>query len=74
MGWPIVGDAIYGTAPRSGGPPLHLHAREVTVPLYPKREPVRAVAPVPQPMREELTACGWRGEEAAAPVLSKAAP
>src|SRR5690349_7514317 len=31
MGWPIVGDAIYGTAPRTGGPPLHLHAREVAV-------------------------------------------
>jgi tRNA pseudouridine32 synthase/23S rRNA pseudouridine746 synthase len=26
MGWPILGDAIYGSAPRSGGPPLHLHA------------------------------------------------
>jgi tRNA pseudouridine32 synthase / 23S rRNA pseudouridine746 synthase len=74
MGWPIVGDAIYGSAPRTGGPPLHLHAREVVVPLYPKREPVRVVAPVPQPMREALVACGWRGEEAAAPVLSKAAP
>jgi tRNA pseudouridine32 synthase/23S rRNA pseudouridine746 synthase len=74
MGWPIVGDAIYGTAPRSGGPPLHLHAREIAVPLYPKREPVRVVAPVPQPMREALAAYGWRGEEAAPPVLSKAAP
>jgi tRNA pseudouridine32 synthase/23S rRNA pseudouridine746 synthase len=78
MGWPIVGDAIYGSAPRSGGPPLHLHAREVTVPLYPKREPVRVVAPVPQPMREELTACGWRGEDAApateTAAVSKAAP
>src|SRR5208282_2908868 len=29
MGWPILGDAIYGTAPRSGGPMLHLHAREI---------------------------------------------
>jgi tRNA pseudouridine32 synthase/23S rRNA pseudouridine746 synthase len=74
MGWPVVGDAVYGTAPRFGGPPLHLHAREVVVPLYPKREPVRVVAPVPQPMREALAAYGWRGEEAAPPVLSKAAP
>jgi tRNA pseudouridine32 synthase/23S rRNA pseudouridine746 synthase len=32
-GWPIVGDAIYGNAPRSGGPALHLHAREVVVPI-----------------------------------------
>src|SRR5262249_55627299 len=58
-GWPVVGDAIYGTAPRSGGPPLHLHAREVAVPLYPKREPVRVIAPVPAHMRDALTACGW---------------
>ena len=42
MGWPIVGDTIYGTAPRAGGPPLHLHAREVVVPLYKNKEPVRA--------------------------------
>ena len=25
MGWPILGDAIYGNAPRFGGPILHLH-------------------------------------------------
>jgi tRNA pseudouridine32 synthase/23S rRNA pseudouridine746 synthase len=74
----VVGDAVYGTAPRFGGPPLHLHAREVVVPLYPKREAVRVVAPVPAHLREALTACGWDGEEAAAnetsPVLSTAAP
>jgi tRNA pseudouridine32 synthase/23S rRNA pseudouridine746 synthase len=78
MGWPVVGDAVYGSAPRTGGPPLHLHAREVVVPLYPKREPVRVVAPVPDHMRAALTACGWPGEDAAAAdelsVLSKAAP
>jgi tRNA pseudouridine32 synthase / 23S rRNA pseudouridine746 synthase len=79
MGWPVVGDGIYGTAPRTGGPPLHLHAREVVVPLYPKREPVQVVAPVPAHMREALTACGWEGGEAAAAeegaaLLSTAAP
>ena len=79
MGWPVVGDAVYGTAPRTGGPPLHLHAREVVVPINPKREPVRVVAPVPAHMRAALTACGWRGEEAAATeeataALSIAAP
>jgi len=51
MGWPIVGDTIYGTAPRTGGPGLHLHAREVVVPLYKNREPIRVVAPVPPHMR-----------------------
>ena len=28
MGWPIVGDSVYGSAPRTGGPGLHLHARD----------------------------------------------
>jgi tRNA pseudouridine32 synthase/23S rRNA pseudouridine746 synthase len=60
MGWPIVGDAVYGTAPRSGGPPLHLHSREVVVPLYKNRDAVRVTAPVPAHMRERLGACGWR--------------
>jgi tRNA pseudouridine32 synthase/23S rRNA pseudouridine746 synthase len=65
MGWPIVGDAIYGTAPRKGGPPLQLHAREVVVPLYKNRDPVRVTAPVPEHMREWLKACGWGGNEPA---------
>ncbi len=62
MGWPIVGDAIYGKAPRSGGPILHLHAREVVVPLYKNRAPIRVVAPVPQHMRAALDQCGWNEE------------
>ena len=62
MGWPIVGDRIYGSAPRSGGPDLHLHAREVVVPLYKNREPIRVSAPVPLHMQERLYACGWAGE------------
>jgi tRNA pseudouridine32 synthase / 23S rRNA pseudouridine746 synthase len=62
MGWPIVGDSIYGTAPRTGGPLLQLHAREVVVPLYKNREPIRATAPVPPHMRERLRRCGWTGD------------
>ncbi len=62
MGWPIVGDRIYGSAPRSGGPDLHLHAREVVVPLYKNREPIRVSAPVPLHMHATLAACGWTGE------------
>jgi tRNA pseudouridine32 synthase/23S rRNA pseudouridine746 synthase len=65
MGWPIVGDTIYGTAPRTGGPPLHLHAREIVVPLYKNRAPIRVVAPLPPHMRERLARCGWPGEETA---------
>ena len=61
MGWPIVGDAIYGTAPRFDGPGLHLHAREVVVPMAKNRAPVRVTAPVPPHMRAQLIACGWNG-------------
>jgi tRNA pseudouridine32 synthase/23S rRNA pseudouridine746 synthase len=61
-GWPILGDNIYGTAPRSGGPPLQLHAREIVVPLYKNKAPIRVSAPVPPHMRERLVSCGWQGE------------
>jgi tRNA pseudouridine32 synthase / 23S rRNA pseudouridine746 synthase len=63
MGWPILGDAIYGSAPRSGGPPLHLHAREIIVPLYNNRAPIAVTAPVPPHMRAALEECGWKGEQ-----------
>ncbi len=62
MGWPIIGDNIYGTAPRFGGPGLHLHAREIVVPLGKNRAPVRVVAPVAAHMRDLLCACGFSGE------------
>jgi tRNA pseudouridine32 synthase / 23S rRNA pseudouridine746 synthase len=73
MGFPIVGDAIYGSAPRSGGPGLHLHAREIVVPLYKNRDPIRVSAPVPTQMRERLTACGWGGETSDRPVTADSA-
>ena len=68
--WPIVGDNIYGTAPRSGGPRLQLHAREVAVPLYKNRDPIKVTAPVPAHMHELLKACGWNGEDVAAATQS----
>jgi tRNA pseudouridine32 synthase/23S rRNA pseudouridine746 synthase len=65
MGWPIVGDGIYGSGPRAGEPLLHLHAREVVVPMSKNKSPVRVTAPVPEHMRERLTSCGWSGEAGA---------
>jgi tRNA pseudouridine32 synthase/23S rRNA pseudouridine746 synthase len=62
MGWPIVGDSVYGHAPRSGGPALHLHAREIVVPLYKNRAPIRVIAPLPPHLQELLAKCGWSGE------------
>jgi tRNA pseudouridine32 synthase / 23S rRNA pseudouridine746 synthase len=58
MNFPILGDPIYGTAPRFGGPGLHLHAQSITVPLYPKKPPITVEAPVPEHMRERVKACG----------------
>jgi tRNA pseudouridine32 synthase/23S rRNA pseudouridine746 synthase len=63
MGWPVVGDNIYGSAPRTGGAPLHLHSREIVVPISRNKEPVKVTAPVPEHMRERLAACGWSGGE-----------
>ncbi len=72
MGWPILGDTIYGTEaslrrlrnepPRTGGPGMHLHAREVIVPLYKNRAPINVSAPVPLHMHATLQSCGWQGE------------
>jgi 23S rRNA-/tRNA-specific pseudouridylate synthase len=54
MGWPILGDPLYG-----GGEPggLHLLARAIALPTDP---PLAAEAPVPPHMRAALAACGMR--------------
>jgi tRNA pseudouridine32 synthase/23S rRNA pseudouridine746 synthase/23S rRNA pseudouridine1911/1915/1917 synthase len=69
LGCPVVGDPAYG------GPddrPLQLHARAISLPLYPEKPPVAVAAPVPPHMRELLTALGWR-EDGDAPAGSAAA-
>ncbi|MGV2979589.1 RluA family pseudouridine synthase [Camelimonas sp. ID_303_24] len=67
MGWPILGDAVYGATPRHGGPGLHLHARSVTIPLYASRPPVSVVAPPPPHMLAQLAACGFVDDQPAVP-------
>jgi tRNA pseudouridine32 synthase/23S rRNA pseudouridine746 synthase len=74
MGWPIVGDNIYGRAPRLGGPILHLHSREVVVPISKNKPPVSITAPVPPHMRELLGKCRWDGETNAPPVALRGPP
>ncbi|MGL4438441.1 MAG: RluA family pseudouridine synthase, partial [Bosea sp. (in: a-proteobacteria)] len=59
-GWPILGDPVYGTGPRFGGPGLHLHARAISIPLYPKKPIVDVEAPAPAHMFDRLIACGWK--------------
>src|SRR3954454_2878217 len=58
MGFPIIGDNIYGSAPRNA-PGMHLHAREIVVPLYRNKPPIKVTAPVPPHMKERLKDCGW---------------
>ncbi len=58
LGCPVLGDPVYGEGPPDV--PLHLHARAVSVPLYPGRAPVRIEAPPPDHMRAALEACGWQ--------------
>jgi tRNA pseudouridine32 synthase/23S rRNA pseudouridine746 synthase len=62
-GWPIVGDNIYGNGPRFGEPTLHLHAREIVIPISKNKPPVRVIASVPPHMQERLRRCGWNGED-----------
>jgi 23S rRNA-/tRNA-specific pseudouridylate synthase len=61
MGCPVLGDPIYGRAPDAPAPaaPLHLHARAITVPLYPKKPPIEALAAPPPHMLAALKACGY---------------
>ena len=74
MGWPIAGDNIYGTQaslrrlrneqyiPRFDEPGLHLHAREIAIPLSKNKPPVVVTAPAPVHLHARLKACGWNGE------------
>ncbi len=58
VGAPLLGDPQYGG---KGDQPMHLLARAITVPLYPKKPAITAEAPVPEHMRAALTRCGWTG-------------
>ncbi len=61
MGWPILGDPIYGRdrQPRPL-PPLHLHARAIVLPLRENKPALKVEAPPPPHMLEALRACGFR--------------
>jgi tRNA pseudouridine32 synthase/23S rRNA pseudouridine746 synthase/23S rRNA pseudouridine1911/1915/1917 synthase len=59
LGCPVVGDPLYGTG--KPGQALLLHARAITLPLYPNRPPITVVAAPPAPMAAALKACGWQG-------------
>ena len=56
LGCPVAGDPVYGSA---GGEPLLLHARAISLPLYPARSPIEVSAPVPPHMIAPLGRLGY---------------
>jgi tRNA pseudouridine32 synthase/23S rRNA pseudouridine746 synthase/23S rRNA pseudouridine1911/1915/1917 synthase len=70
LGCPVVGDPAYGgpSLGPAGDAPLQLHARAISLPLYPARPPVAVTAPVPSHMLAELLRLGYDPEEAGAPT------
>jgi len=56
LGCPVVGDPLYGGP---GDSPLQLHARAITLPLYPAKPPVAVTAPVPPHMLAPLARLGY---------------
>ena len=66
MGWPIVGDYVYGD--RTTGDRLHLHARAVSLPLYPARAAIDVSAPTPDHMVDALATLGYVEASEACPA------
>lgn len=63
LGCPLLGDPQYATVESDRpGAPMHLLSRAISLPLYPKRDPVGAVAPVPPHMAAALDKCGFTTE------------
>ena len=56
LGCPVVGDPTYGGP---SGAPLHLHARAISIPLYPARPAIEITAPVPPHMLAALVRLGY---------------
>lgn len=60
IGHPLVGDPIYGRGTGTlAGDRLLLHSRSIELPLYSGKLPLSVLAPVPEHMRDYLSACGW---------------
>jgi RluA family pseudouridine synthase len=68
LGCPVVGDPAYGGP---AGERLQLHARAITIPLYPERPPVVVTAPPPPHMLAALSMLGCA--EASVATLNRSA-
>lgn len=58
LGCPVLGDTVYGDPATEER--LQLHARSITLPLYPRRPPLEITAPVPSHMLAPLQRLGYR--------------
>jgi 23S rRNA-/tRNA-specific pseudouridylate synthase len=56
LGCPVIGDPTYGDP---AGERLHLHARAISIPLYPARPAIQVSAPVPPHMLAALVRVGY---------------
>ncbi|MGL4729894.1 MAG: RluA family pseudouridine synthase [Bosea sp. (in: a-proteobacteria)] len=68
MGWPILGDPIYGTGDRFALPSLCLHAREISLPIFPKKPPLVVTAPPPGHMQSAMQTCGYIPQAKTPPI------
>ncbi len=59
LGCPVLGDPVYGQR-QEPTEPLHLHARAISVPLYPEQPSVAVEAPPPPHMLAALRKCGYK--------------
>ncbi len=67
MGWPILGDPIYGAGEVNGAITLQLHARKIIVPLYKNKPPIEVVAPPPPHIASMLEKCCFKIEPVVTP-------
>jgi tRNA pseudouridine32 synthase/23S rRNA pseudouridine746 synthase len=63
MGFPILGDAIYGTKGMNEPSYLHLHARTVIIPYNPKKPAIDVTSPLPEHIIMTCTQYGIDYEE-----------
>ncbi|MDY0885567.1 RNA pseudouridine synthase [Dongia soli] len=70
LGCPLIGDPVYGpdaAGNREAGTKLHLHARAISLPLYPNRAAVAVEAAPPPHMLAALAQCGYIAPETLTP-------
>ena len=72
MGWPILGDSVYGNAARvfaeDAEPRLHLLARKIVVPILKNKPAISVEAPAPAHMLAALELCGFAGNPPPLPL------